>query len=239
MRAPSRAARSAIASPMPRDAPVMSSVLSFRVRSVAMAAPRGLQVSSRRRGITCRAMWLAECLGHRAVHRLAGMEAVAGHGVAVQVHIVELERRHVAATRGTFARPVAQRAVVALRVGAGHPAQRLRQRRKLMDRRQRAEHHVLHAGAVAQQIGDRFARPHRAQRADLVDDSLTPVTTIARSITGSSLSRSNCSVCAVVRPGAREQPPLQRARPLGRANSGSRLAAQRVVLRRHADAGRR
>ena len=95
----------------------------------------------------------------------------------------------------------AQRRVVALCVGAGHPAQRLRQRRKLVDRRQRAEHHVLRAGAVAQQIGDALARLYRARaNGTWSTTSLTPVTTTARSITGSSASRSSSSACAVVKP---------------------------------------
>src|SRR5512144_3018244 len=183
MRAPSRAAFSAIASPMPRDAPVMKRVLSFSDFSALMRPPGGSRpapapalmgdAASVRFEPQTRLHAATDVFGQRqrdrVVHRSAWMKAVAGHAVAIQLHAVKPQRRHVAAVRGALADPTRQCAVVPPCIGPGHPAQRLRQRREFVDRRQRAVHHVLHADPVAQQVGDVLACAHRMRRRDLVD----------------------------------------------------------------------
>jgi hypothetical protein len=104
-----------------------------------------------------------------------------------------------------------RRPVVAVRVGTGHPAQRLRQARKGMHRRQRAEHHVLHAGGVAQPVGQRFARGHGAVRRHLVDDVVDTGDDHCQVGLQAARACSSCSVCAVSGPTARQQLPATRA----------------------------
>ncbi len=199
----------------------------------------GLRASSRRRGITCRAMWLASASATARYTGLPGwkpsLAMVSRFRCTSSSSSVDTSPQRAARSSG----PGAQRAVVALRVGAGHPAQRLRQGRKLMDRRQRAEHHVLRAGAVAQQVGDRFARPHRAQRADLVDDIVD-----AGNDDGQIDHRQLAVVQHLKRLRGREAGARAAASNAARAAHLARqqrqqMADERVVLCRHADAGRR
>ena len=92
------------------------------------------------------------------------MKAVVGHHAGVELQ-GDIDARNIAA-RG---RPLRQCAVVAPRIGPRHPAQRLRQARKLVHRRQRRKHHVSHPQCIAQPIGQRFARGHGTVRGNLVD----------------------------------------------------------------------
>jgi len=102
---------------------------------------------------------------HLPIGRGTGVEAVVGHDARMQPQ-VDGHGRDIAARGG----PLNERAVVALRVGAGHPTQRLRQARELVHRRQRGKGHVAHAARVAQPVGQGLARGHRAVRGNLVDD---------------------------------------------------------------------
>jgi hypothetical protein len=108
---------------------------------------------------------LRDVVRHLPVGRRAGMKTVARHHAAIQRE-VDRHARHIAAADS----PLRERPVMAPRIGTGHPAQRLRQARKLVHRRQRRKGHVAHAAGIAQPVGERLARCDGAVCRDLVDD---------------------------------------------------------------------
>ena len=151
-----------------------------------------------------------------------------------------VERRHVAAALAALARPVAQRAVVPTGVGAGHPAQRLRQRRETggsaaAGRTPRA--------ARRRRLRSRLAMCSRASTARIEPTwsttSLTPVTTIGEVDRPAARRRAAARASAPSSARCARATPIRCAAAHGAASSGTNWPHNASLLRRHADAGGR
>ena len=144
--------------------------------------------------------------------------------------------RHVMSTQDTSPRVAAQspqRRVVASGVGAGDPAQRLRQAREAVHRRQRREDHVLHAMRIAQPVGQRLARGHGAVRRHLVDDVVDAgAPPPPRRPAPAARLRSSCSVCARGQARTCQQLPVHARADRAAARRAASCAGQRLALRR-------
>jgi hypothetical protein len=153
-----RRRRVAMARPMPRLAPVMTRVLPVRLRVMG-------------RSPSCGAASPAPPGGWRWPRRTSGRPAAPGWKpslamppgpAAATMSTQETSPRVAAQSRSA---PVVARASAPAtqRSGCGRPG-------KACTGGSGAEGHVLHAGGIAQPVGQRLARGHRALRRHLVDD---------------------------------------------------------------------